>query len=290
MDCWATRLRFGTAILVLALLGFGSAQVSFGSGDRIEITYAPVRVRAAAGFDAAVLGTQALGARGTILPAAPVALDGQTWWRIDFDTDPDGWVMAGNDERVFLTLAAATGVTRLGTRLGAPAGTPRALGTRAPLAPEQAEAQVQQAENTLRESIRNDFLQRHDTRLANVDILNTFGPEGREYIRRLFADPAAFAGDVLVISAVAESLVDDTTGLFRYDPTAANNGRTPSFPSRFVITGLPAGRALPPGNAFYLARVVGVRGDGGQAGMPLLQYIDALPCPERNCANLYPLR
>jgi hypothetical protein len=69
----------------------------FAIGARVRVTFTPdVNVRDNPAGN--ILGQQTTGLEGTIV-AGPVQadLDGdgvpETWWQVDFDTDPDGWVI-----------------------------------------------------------------------------------------------------------------------------------------------------------------------------------------------------
>lgn len=62
----------------------------FTIGDRVETTTS-VSVRASAGTAGAIVGTQVVGAQGTVAEG-PVGADGIVWWRINFDAGADGWV------------------------------------------------------------------------------------------------------------------------------------------------------------------------------------------------------
>lgn len=63
--------------------------VTFAVGDRIETTRS-TNVRDSAALSGALLGTQALGATGTILEG-PVLMDSITWWKVNYATGADGW-------------------------------------------------------------------------------------------------------------------------------------------------------------------------------------------------------
>lgn len=58
-------------------------------GAQVSVT-APLRVRGAAGVNAAYIATQPIGAVGTIV-AGPVVLDGYNWYKVDYSTGTDGW-------------------------------------------------------------------------------------------------------------------------------------------------------------------------------------------------------
>ena len=71
------------------LYGSSSAPV-FGIGTKVK-TLARVAVRAGAGNNFVKLGIQQKDAVGTIIDG-PANGSGYTWWKVDFDNAPDGWV------------------------------------------------------------------------------------------------------------------------------------------------------------------------------------------------------
>ena len=71
------------------LYGSSSAPV-FGVGTRVK-TLARVAIRAGAGNNFVKLGIQQKDAVGTIIDG-PANGSGYTWWKVDFDNAPDGWV------------------------------------------------------------------------------------------------------------------------------------------------------------------------------------------------------
>jgi hypothetical protein len=71
------------------LYGSSSAP-TFGIGTRVK-TLARVAVRAGAGNNFVKLGIQQKDAVGTIIDG-PATGSGYTWWKVDFDNAPDGWV------------------------------------------------------------------------------------------------------------------------------------------------------------------------------------------------------
>lgn len=58
-------------------------------GDRIGTTNY-LNVRVSSSLTASTLGTQPVNTLGTILDG-PIIANGYTWWKIDYDTGPDGW-------------------------------------------------------------------------------------------------------------------------------------------------------------------------------------------------------
>jgi hypothetical protein len=71
------------------LYGTSSAP-TFGIGTRVK-TLARVAIRAGAGNNFTKLGIQQKDAIGTIIDG-PANGSGYTWWKVDFDNAPDGWV------------------------------------------------------------------------------------------------------------------------------------------------------------------------------------------------------
>ena len=61
----------------------------FANGDRVEVTTLRLIVRDAAGGTR--LGVQKLGAQGKIA-SGPIKKGAYTWWEVDWDLAPDGWV------------------------------------------------------------------------------------------------------------------------------------------------------------------------------------------------------
>jgi len=61
----------------------------FDIDDRIQTTL-DLEVRDTPATNGTLLGTQLLDALGTII-AGPVAADGFNWWRVNYDSGPDGW-------------------------------------------------------------------------------------------------------------------------------------------------------------------------------------------------------
>ena len=73
----------------------------FKAGDRVQTTD-NLNVRASAGADSLLLGTQPTGSLGTVV-TGPTVTPLYTWWNIDFDNAPDGWVIEN-----YLVLSSAT--------------------------------------------------------------------------------------------------------------------------------------------------------------------------------------
>ncbi len=66
-----------------------SPSTRFTVGQRVQTT-ANVNVRSTASATGALLGTQALGALGTIVSGG-TSVDGYYWWNVNFDSGVDGW-------------------------------------------------------------------------------------------------------------------------------------------------------------------------------------------------------
>ncbi len=62
---------------------------AFSNGMRV-ITLTSVNVRSGAGTSFVSYGTQEEEALGKVI-GGPITANGYTWWRIDFDINPDGW-------------------------------------------------------------------------------------------------------------------------------------------------------------------------------------------------------
>src|SRR3989344_1659175 len=73
----------------------------FKAGDRVQTTD-NLNVRASAGADSLLLGTQPTGSLGTVV-TGPTVTPLYTWWNVDFDNAPDGWVIEN-----YLVLSSAT--------------------------------------------------------------------------------------------------------------------------------------------------------------------------------------
>jgi starvation-inducible outer membrane lipoprotein len=54
------------------------------------------------------LGTQSYGATGTII-GGPVEADGYRWWQINYDNNPDGWSIEGEDSNFYLVKISGSG-------------------------------------------------------------------------------------------------------------------------------------------------------------------------------------
>lgn len=83
----ATGVAAGGAVSVLNRTGPSAG----GAGERVA-TIDNLNVRNAPGLSATVLGVQPPGTLGTVI-GGPVFADGFRWWRVDFDTGVDGWVV-----------------------------------------------------------------------------------------------------------------------------------------------------------------------------------------------------
>jgi hypothetical protein len=63
--------------------------VHFWIGDRVEVITGEIASSPVAG-PVSNAPLQKFGAQGTVVDG-PVFVKGLTWWRIDYDTGPDGW-------------------------------------------------------------------------------------------------------------------------------------------------------------------------------------------------------
>ena len=63
----------------------------FGLNDRVEVSVSSTNVYQCAGLSCNLRGTHASGDEGTVI-GGPTDADGITWWGVNFDTTPDGWV------------------------------------------------------------------------------------------------------------------------------------------------------------------------------------------------------
>ena len=89
-------------VLVLLIAAQGAWAFSFG--DRVTVVNAPKNVRSSpdSTSDANIVRTfTSNGAAGTII-GGPTVATGSTWYQVNFDTDPDGWIIQSG-----LALAAA---------------------------------------------------------------------------------------------------------------------------------------------------------------------------------------
>ena len=100
------------------------ASSKFVAGERVKTT-ASSNVRSSASATAALVGTQATGALGTVV-GGPTVGGSYTWFNVNFDSGADGWVIQGN---LTGTLATAS-----------PFGSSLALATNADIAPQDASA------------------------------------------------------------------------------------------------------------------------------------------------------
>jgi hypothetical protein len=84
-----------------------SCSDAFTVGDRVRVISDPsLRVRSTAGVsDATVLGSQPMGMNGTII-GGPAYASNYTWWQVDFDTAPDGWVIEKSGNKAYLVRCA----------------------------------------------------------------------------------------------------------------------------------------------------------------------------------------
>lgn len=85
-------LLLGTGFQVAAQTA-GSSAAAFKTGQSVATTDT-VNVRAGGALDGIVLGTQAAGAKGEVMSEAPVVSGGYTWYRINFQSGVDGWVVS----------------------------------------------------------------------------------------------------------------------------------------------------------------------------------------------------
>jgi len=89
------------------------APAAIATGSRVIAT-ANLSVRSDAGINKASVGNQPVGAKGTVI-AGPMSADGYTWWKINYDTEVDGWSIA--DYLVALTPASSPAVGTSGHSL-----------------------------------------------------------------------------------------------------------------------------------------------------------------------------
>lgn len=83
----------------------------FQIGDRVKTTAAlNVRSKPQTGRSSKVLGTQPLGALGTVI-GGPSTGSGYTWWKINYDTAPDGWSVENYLEKVIAASGSFPAVT-----------------------------------------------------------------------------------------------------------------------------------------------------------------------------------
>jgi hypothetical protein len=80
--------------LVIVQSAQAPVSTKFSLNDRITVTDGPRNVRTSGSMSATILGTQPVGALGTVI-GGPVLADGYTWWNINYDNAPDGW--SGDD-------------------------------------------------------------------------------------------------------------------------------------------------------------------------------------------------
>jgi hypothetical protein len=67
----------------------------FKVGDRVQVSGANLNVRQTPSTSGALLGTQNIGALGTVT-AGPTTATGYTWWNINYDSGADGWSIEDN--------------------------------------------------------------------------------------------------------------------------------------------------------------------------------------------------
>lgn len=67
-----------------------TTSTKFIIGDRVQVNAGPLNVRSSPSLSAEILGTQNLGALGTVIGGSLYS-DGSWWWQIDYDFGADGW-------------------------------------------------------------------------------------------------------------------------------------------------------------------------------------------------------
>jgi len=93
---------------VNAITNVGTSALSIG--DRLQ-TIAPLNVRATASITGTKLGTQSVGALGTIV-SGPTSANGYTWWKINYDTGADGWSIAPYLSKIYPGGPIGVGMTQ----------------------------------------------------------------------------------------------------------------------------------------------------------------------------------
>lgn len=83
------RLLGAIGAVLIAAATPATAPAADGAGDRV-MAVSDVAVRAAAGPQARLLGTQRRGALGTVT-GGPVTVAGTAWWQVDYEGVLDGW-------------------------------------------------------------------------------------------------------------------------------------------------------------------------------------------------------
>lgn len=86
------RTAVGLVVVLVGLLLISVALIEaqgLGVGSRVQVTL-EAAVRDAPG-GATVLGTQPIGALGTVVQASPSTAWGFTWWQVNYDAGADGW-------------------------------------------------------------------------------------------------------------------------------------------------------------------------------------------------------
>src|SRR3989338_2523425 len=71
----------------------------FQLNDRVQVVLGNLNVRATPSTSGTLLGSQPVGALGTII-GGPTAADGYNWWNVNYDTAPDGWSVEDNLAKV----------------------------------------------------------------------------------------------------------------------------------------------------------------------------------------------
>jgi len=106
------RVRYAFVLIlgVAALAGTVLAQQPFTGGTEVVVAIEALRVREAAGLEAAQVGSQRRGDRGEVVDGSPHWADGYWWWKIAFRDGVVGWSADGDSELVYLE--AASGLER----------------------------------------------------------------------------------------------------------------------------------------------------------------------------------
>ena len=96
-------------------------EIIFTIGDRVHVVHpGGVTVYSQANTSSAI-GTQAEGAQGTVVEGPIPYGGGYNWWRVDFDTSPDGWVLvpSTNANASIAKISGTTGLAPNQTQLAA---------------------------------------------------------------------------------------------------------------------------------------------------------------------------
>jgi hypothetical protein len=87
---WQRMMALTLVVLFSAITGTaGSIRV----GSRMLLTRENLYIRSDPSISGSILGTQSAANASGIVVAGPVSSDGFNWWKIDFDSGPDGWMV-----------------------------------------------------------------------------------------------------------------------------------------------------------------------------------------------------